>query len=384
MVADLFNNFLNLQALNNIAIRDNQSCTLRVCELILNLLELLIDMGVLKRCLRDESLENQGNNYSRIKNIQNFIVSLKKIHDSLNLYFTDSFEKSESGDKNHDSPVGYYQNGEIKITSHNYATNCIIRILRHLGCPHGCTDGIRGPQADFCRSQVQTLLNRLHKASAKQFSFYLRRYVKERPMFEVVEFLHSYTGFCVDPTSLLSPLSKYGRHLCFLSLLTKYHNKSKKLMLLNYFYVDQKRGSNKSPDSVPQGSYATNFGAGLMGGISNSNTMPGSGNIHNVGGPGTSSAFSGIGGHRFRNIESQIMGCVFKTLVTRCVELSKDLKSQENISLYCDLRQFMTFVKEAHGGIFRRVALSSILDSADRPGKKPKSEIQTTRVIRYG
>lgn len=146
--------------------------------------------------------------------------------------------------------------------------------------------------------------------------------------------------------------------------------------------LDQKRGSNKSPDSVPQGSYASNFGANLMGGISNANAMPGTGNAHNSGGAGNNTVFPGIGGHRFRNIETQIMGCIFKTLVTRCVELSKDLKSQENISLYCDLRQFMTFVKEAHGGIFRRVALSSILDSADKPNKKPKSEIHTTRVIR--
>lgn len=120
-----------------------------------------------------------------------------------------------------------------------------------------------------------------------------------------------------------------------------------------------------------------------MGGISNANAMPGGSNSHNPNAAGASSVFCGIGGQRFRNIESQIMGCIFKTLVTRCVELSKDLRSQENISLYCDLRQFMTFIKEAHGGTFRRVALSSILDSADRPNKKPKSVIQTTRVIRH-
>lgn len=34
--------------------RDNSSCTLRVLEVILNLLELLMDMGVLKQCLREE------------------------------------------------------------------------------------------------------------------------------------------------------------------------------------------------------------------------------------------------------------------------------------------------------------------------------------------
>lgn len=41
----------------------------------------------------------------------------------------------------------------------------------------------------------------------------------------------------------------------------------------------------------------------------------------------------------------------------------------------------MTYVKEAHGGVFRRVALSGLLDSANRPDKQ--SATQTTRVVRH-
>lgn len=73
---------------------------------------------------------------------------------------------------------------------------------------------------------------------------------------------------------------------------------------------------------------------------------------------------------------------VFKALVTRFVKSVKELKSQENVTIYCDLRQLMTYIKEAHGGVFRRVALSGLLDSADRPNKRSNSNIQTTRVIR--
>lgn len=39
--------------------RENSCCTLRVLEVILNLVELLMDMGVLKQCLRDEALGEQ-------------------------------------------------------------------------------------------------------------------------------------------------------------------------------------------------------------------------------------------------------------------------------------------------------------------------------------
>jgi endo-1,4-beta-mannosidase len=42
----------------------------------------------------------------------------------------------------------------------------------------------------------------------------------------------------------------------------------------------------------------------------------------------------------------------------------------------------MTYIKEAHGGVFRRVALSGLLESASRPHKK-EPNTQTTRVIRY-
>lgn len=32
-------------------------------------------------------------------------------------------------------------------------------------------------------------------------------------------------------------------------------------------------------------------------------------------------------------------------------------------SLFCDIRQLITYFKEVHGGTFRRVALSGLLDS---------------------
>lgn len=46
----------SLQAVHFSAMRDSNCCTLRVLEVILNLVELLMDMGVLKQFLRDEAL----------------------------------------------------------------------------------------------------------------------------------------------------------------------------------------------------------------------------------------------------------------------------------------------------------------------------------------
>lgn len=153
--------------------------------------------------------------------------------------------------------------------------------------------------------------------------------------------------------------------------------------------IDQKRGSNKSPEVGTQGGYGTAYGTNLTG---NAMTVGGTfGNSNVCGAMGAMAAANstavasvyGLGGHSTRGIEGQIFNCVFKPLVTRFVKTLKEVKAQENISLYCDLRQFMAYVKEVHGGVFRRVILSGILDSADRPNKRYNSNVQTTRVIRY-
>lgn len=153
------------------------------------------------------------------------------------------------------------------------------------------------------------------------------------------------------------------------------------------FLADQKRVSSKSPDVGSQSGYATNFGAGMIGSGASGAAVGTSGTGGTAG--TITTAVSGVapsyntGSYGTRGIEGQIMACIFKVLVTRLVDSLKQLKAQENIGLYCDVRQFMTYVKEAHGGIFRRVTLSGILDSADRPNKRCNSNVQTTRVIRF-
>lgn len=51
--------------------------------------------------------------------------------------------------------------------------------------------------------------------------------------------------------------------------------------------------------------------------------------------------------------------------------------------LYCDIRQLVQFIKEAHGNVFRRVALSALLDSAEKlaPGKKVEENEQEPKPV---
>ncbi|XP_031838287.1 unc80, NALCN channel complex subunit isoform X5 [Nomia melanderi] len=325
-----------LKAVRSVAMRDSNCCTLRVCENILNLVELLMDMGVMKQCLREEMTGSIADSTTVIEKLE-------------------GGKKKESSENEQESRQN--ATNKNKSLSHSLLMSCVIRVVKHLGCPHSCSEGIRGPHADFCRSQAQTILSKLHRASSKQFSRFLRTMVREQPIPEILEFFHAFIGFCVDPCSLLSPLN-------------------------------QKRGSSKSPEVGSQAGYVTNYGTNLMG---TSMVIGGTLGNSNVSGTGTMTtaastniaATYAAGCHNTRGIEGHIFNCVFKPLVSRFVKSLKELKSQENISLYCDLRQFMAYVKEVHCGIFRRVILSGIIDSADRPNKRCNSNVQTTRVIRH-
>ncbi|XP_025829365.1 protein unc-80 homolog [Agrilus planipennis] len=282
-----------LKAIHAIMVKDGQNCSLRVLEVSLNLVELLLEMGVLKQCLRDEALAEQ--NYSSRD-------SLPRQCDKKSNEFTSDAEKLEK-----------------QCTTHKITMNIVVRVLKHLGCPHGCADGQRGPAAEFLRTQCQNLLSKLQRASNKQFTKFLKDYVNYQHMNDVLDLFHSYLSFCIDPSSLLSP-------------------------------SNQKRGSNRSSDIVPQG-YSTNFDAGLGGG-------------------GT------------RGVESKVVASIFKVLITRLAVTSKELKAPENLSQFCEIRQLITYIKEAHGNTFKRVMLSALLDTADRPNKK-QGEMQTTRVVRH-
>lgn len=55
-------------------------------------------------------------------------------------------------------------------------------------------------------------------------------------------------------------------------------------------------------------------------------------------------------------VDTIIVKYTFKPFISRLVFVQKELKVQENMSLYCEIRQFISYVREYHGGIFRNVS----------------------------
>lgn len=82
------------------------------------------------------------------------------------------------------------------------------RVIKHLGCPHGCGEGHRSATAESVRRQAHACLLRLHRADESQFRRFLRELVRERSLAEVVDIYHALMGFCAETGSLLSPTSE--------------------------------------------------------------------------------------------------------------------------------------------------------------------------------
>ena len=71
-----------------------------------------------------------------------------------------------------------------------------------MGCPSGCGEGLRGSVGDSLRNQGISCLSRLQTYNSSQFRRYLVSIIQRQPIQDVVDFLHAFLGFCVEPTPL--------------------------------------------------------------------------------------------------------------------------------------------------------------------------------------
>ncbi|XP_075975825.1 unc80, NALCN channel complex subunit isoform X2 [Anticarsia gemmatalis] len=308
-----------LKAVYSVSIMDSFYITLRVMEVMLNLVDTLMEVGVHKNWQNNNTEETQPGNVDPIAEFnkekdkeskeRDSGIPCAQSQDSTNIE-GDAKEKSKE-EENLDCP--YYMIMHI-----------ILRLLRQLGCSHGCTSALRGPQAECLRVQARNSLRQLRSASIPKFTLRLKEMTKYAPIKEVLDNLHAAVGFCAEPATMVSPMNQ------------------------------QKRGFTKSPDiSHLQTGYATNFGAGQ-------------------------------GANANRAIETFIIETTFRVLVTRFALMHKELKMLDNSALYSEVRLLLSYVREAHGGEFRVVAFSALLDTAERPDSQQReSNMQTTRVIRH-
>ena len=57
--------------------------------------------------------------------------------------------------------------------------------------------------------QILNTFNKLYEIDQRQFRMFLRDIINQRSLTEVIDFFHSFVGFCSESGSPISPLRKF-------------------------------------------------------------------------------------------------------------------------------------------------------------------------------
>uniref|UniRef100_A0A2S2Q2N9 Protein unc-80 n=1 Tax=Sipha flava TaxID=143950 RepID=A0A2S2Q2N9_9HEMI len=167
-----------LRAIHFSVYQINTCKTFRTCEMVINLIELLLDLGILHQSWHRE-----------VPKVPN--------------------PNTQNTNSDYSAHLSYSK----PMSPHALAMSSIIKIIQYLGCPHTCGEGHRGPPANFVRTQCQCLLNRLKQYDKREFSNYLRHFIKNNSLPCIINFIHSYIGFCTEPMSIFSPMCNKRKSL---------------------------------------------------------------------------------------------------------------------------------------------------------------------------
>ncbi|CAF1499533.1 unnamed protein product, partial [Adineta ricciae] len=184
------------------------------------------------------------------------------------------------------------------------AVDITLRIIKRLGCPN-CQPRGRSFTADQLRGKVRLSLNKLRLLNQQRFEKYFLNLTLNGDLVHILDIFHALCGYCSESSIGLAHYSPY---------------------------IPTKSDGNSRQ------TYSNNFG-----------------NTHLGVGP--------------KGIDGFILNIIFKPFVTRLIMMREYLMSSENVALYGECRAFLTCIKENHGGIFRLVVFSSLLD----PEKKLKT-----------
>lgn len=122
--------YVLFQAVHSAAVRDNLCCTLRVCEVILNLVELLMDMGILKQCLRDEVSSSGAVNHNVCVLVSGHGHSNHISHHGTCKESKETEYVSPSTEKEPSKFSGGSQKGTARLqTPHSLIMSCVIRFV---------------------------------------------------------------------------------------------------------------------------------------------------------------------------------------------------------------------------------------------------------------
>ncbi|XP_038644467.1 protein unc-80 homolog isoform X4 [Scyliorhinus canicula] len=330
--------------LNALFVVLNHDISSRICDVGLNIIDCLLQLEVVPSVDKNYKIEENKENNIDEKWQKEAVTQRGAPGGSSGAFGATPDDGNESaggggdaggggggGDDGDKKCKNEEQDEDTSGNIHKLTLTMLIKIVKSLGCAYGCGEGHRGLSGDRLRLQAQNCLTRLYKLSKVQFRQTLREYVNKDSLNNVVDFLHALLGFCMEPVTDTLGIQIRSAGGCNIRF--------------------------RRPSLFETGKLVAPIGRPTT-------DKAGFGNNFTTGDSKSAA----------RSMEAIIVSCMFKPLITRCASTTHELHSAENLGLYCDIRQLIQFIKEAHGNVFRRVALSALLDSTDKvtPGKKPE------------
>ncbi|CAF3808214.1 unnamed protein product [Rotaria magnacalcarata] len=270
----------------------------KVCELVMNILDVLFGLTVISST-EDETYK-------------------KKLSNNGKEHIKTTFERTQEYIEKWLKQIDTIEDEKFQL-----ALDIILRILKRLGCSN-CQPRGRSFLLDQLHGKARLLLNKLRLLHQERFEKCFLSFILNTDLVDVLDILHAFCSYCSASSTGLAHYAPY--------LTTNHDVKSSQ-------------------------TYSNNFA-----------------NTH-----------LGIGP---KGVDGFILNIIFKPLVTRLNQMEEYLLIPDNMKLHSECRAFLIYVKENHGGIFRSVAFSSLIDAEKkiiilRNLTKEKSTHQNDNKLRF-
>jgi len=355
-------------------------CSQRVCDRILCLVTRLINFGVLK----------EGFNSSRRVSYEKDLTTLlpTRQHD-----FTPLLHNKPQILKTGSDRIDQQKHSEDASLRaaliHKILIDITVRLYHHLGCPNHCgmestidhhnrghgpkftslsgksSSGHSGNDVHsgkILRAKLRETLEFLCNHNRQNFITYMQTIIEDRALQQVVDVLHSILGFCRSDylVNLNQTYNSFNN-----SSAGTIHGQSVQFKATsstsntNFNEISSQNGPNRPLIEGTSSSHHSD-----LSGIDVVGRQQGSASSRQ---PSTQLQSGITAGHAkisAESVESVIVTCSFKLLITRMASMNKELKLQENTSLYCDIRRLISFIRDNYQNLLRSIVLSALIDCA--------------------
>ena len=209
-----------LKACHSISLKESV-CSLKVCKTIHEILNRLINLGAIPTFIPPIEIEITGP-------VSPATVSTPGGLDAPSV-----------------SPKNKISVDNEELSIHHLFMDTLLRLIKQLGCPHGCGEGHREDDALQLKRSIVVTLSYLYHSSESHFGNFFDEMVNRRGIQEIVDIFHAFLGFCAEThnNSSVNQLSQT--------------RKQSNIPLISQQSVDSNAGNG-----VRTG-YSTNFGAGF-------------------------------------------------------------------------------------------------------------------------